>query len=410
MKVLVSAYACEPGKGSEPGVGWNWVCQIARFHEVWVITRASNREAIEAALVERPMPNVHWNYFDLPHWARFWKKGNRGVHLYYYLWQAGVYWVARKLLQDVQFDLVHHVTIANYWMPSYLALLPPPFVLGPVGGGESAPSAFWFSFSTYGKLYETFRSLARRLGQLDPFVRLAARRAALVLATTDQTEERIRALDCRRIVRQSQGALPSEEIEQLGRIPPRSSSPFRVVSIGNLLHLKGFELGLEAFAQFLHEFPASEYWLIGGGKERNRLERVARKLGVSGKVTFWGFLPRPAALAKLAECDVLMHPALHDSSGWASLEAMAAGRPVICLDLGGPALQVTEQTGIKVPAISPRQVVGDLAAALTQLARNPAARLRLGRAAQLRVRETLTWDYKGEWINSIYLETKSASK
>ena len=54
MKVLVSAYACEPGKGSEPGVGWQWVRQIARFHDTWVITRANNREKIEADLLQRP--------------------------------------------------------------------------------------------------------------------------------------------------------------------------------------------------------------------------------------------------------------------------------------------------------------------------------------------------------------------
>jgi len=53
-KVLVSAYACEPGKGSEPEVGWQWVHQIARFHEVWVITRANNRLQIEESLYKAP--------------------------------------------------------------------------------------------------------------------------------------------------------------------------------------------------------------------------------------------------------------------------------------------------------------------------------------------------------------------
>ena len=59
MKVLLSAYACEPNKGSEPGTGWNWLKQIARFNEIWVITRANNRESIESALENEPMPNVH---------------------------------------------------------------------------------------------------------------------------------------------------------------------------------------------------------------------------------------------------------------------------------------------------------------------------------------------------------------
>jgi hypothetical protein len=43
LKVLVSAYACEPNRGSEPEVGWQWIQQLARFYEVWIITRANNR-------------------------------------------------------------------------------------------------------------------------------------------------------------------------------------------------------------------------------------------------------------------------------------------------------------------------------------------------------------------------------
>ncbi|MGB8801257.1 MAG: hypothetical protein WCC97_11250, partial [Candidatus Acidiferrales bacterium] len=62
LKILLSAYACEPDKGSEPGVGWNHVKQAARFHDVWVLTRSNNRASIERALATEPMPNVHWIY------------------------------------------------------------------------------------------------------------------------------------------------------------------------------------------------------------------------------------------------------------------------------------------------------------------------------------------------------------
>ena len=113
MRVIASAYACEPEKGSEPGVGWNWARQIARFHEVWVITRKNNRAAIEAALAKEAVSNVHWVYFDLPRWASFWKKNRRGVHLYYYLWQIGAYLRVRKLHREFCFQLAHHLTFAN---------------------------------------------------------------------------------------------------------------------------------------------------------------------------------------------------------------------------------------------------------------------------------------------------------
>jgi len=408
LRVLVSAYACEPDKGSEPAVGWNWVRQIARFHEVWVITRANNREPIEQALAKEPMPNVHWVYFDLPRWARSWKKGQRGIRLYYRLWQIGAYWVAKKLLRSVRLDLAHHVTFVNYWMPSFLPLLPLPFVWGPVGGGESAPRAFWWSFSLRGKIYELARDLARKLSELDPFLRLAARRAAIAFATTCETEKRLRALGCQRVTLLSQVALPEEEIEFLEGFVDRGSNPFRLLSIGNLLHLKGFELSLKAFGEFERGFPTSEYWVIGDGPERNRLERLARTLGVADKVAFWGALPRGQVLEKFAQCDVLVHPSLHDSGGSVCLEAMAAGRPVICLDLGGPALQVTDETGIKVPAISPEQAVTSLAQALSRLATDSALRVRLGTAGRQTVKDYFGWDEKGQFLATIYEEVKKA--
>src|SRR5512141_2006914 len=131
MHVLLSVYACQPGKGSEAGVGWNWVRQMARFHEVWAITRTSNASAILEAVAADPMPNVHWIFFDLPRWARFWKRGERGLRPYYYMWQIGAYRLARRLHAQVHFDLVHHVTFVNYWLPSFMALLPVPFIWGP---------------------------------------------------------------------------------------------------------------------------------------------------------------------------------------------------------------------------------------------------------------------------------------
>jgi glycosyltransferase involved in cell wall biosynthesis len=197
-------------------------------------------------------------------------------------------------------------------------------------------------------------------------------------------------------------ALNEEEIERLRCHPVVRTGAFRLLSLGRLLHWKGFELALRAFAQFQREFPASEYWLIGDGPERKSLESLAREFGVAGKVIFWGEMTRRDVLQKLAECDVLLHPSLHDSGGFVSVEAMAAGRPVICLDLGGLALQVTEQTGIKAPAVTPEQVVAELARALDRLARDPSLRHRMGRAARARVDLEFNWKKKGEYLANIY--------
>ncbi len=404
MKLLLSAYACEPGRGSEPGIGWNCVRQAARFHDVWVLTHEEGRQGINTALASEALPRVRFVHLDLPPWALFWKKGRRGAQLHYYLWQLAAYFVGRRLHREVGFDLIHHVTLQKYWMPSLLALLPVPFIWGPVGGGESAPSAFWRSFSLRGKIFELARDLGRKIGECDPFVRLTARRAALGLATTEETARRMRKLGCRRVSVRSGVGLPQKEMRGLSSMALRASSPFRVISIGNLFHWKGFDLGLRAFAEIQPQLPGSEYWIVGEGPEEKRLRTLARKLGVAESVIFWGRLPRAQAMEKLAGCRVLVHPSLHDSGGWVCLEAMAAGRPVVCLDVGGPALHVTDETGIRVPALSPSQSVGGLAQALCRLATDSGLCTRMGSAGQQRVKDHFEWDEKGRRMETTYEE------
>ena len=403
MRVLISAYACRPGWGSEPGVGWNVTRELVKHHEVWLITRADNRPMIEAELLAHPVAQLHVVYYDLPRWARWWKKEQRGVQLHYYLWQVGAYWVARKLHRSVNFDLVHHVTYVRYWSPSFVALLPAPFIWGPVGGGESAPKAFWQDFSLRGKTYETLRDLARWLGEHDPFLQLTAQRTTIALATTEDTAQRLQKLDVSNVQVFSQVGLAKEEITFFAQHTTQNSSQVKFISIGRLLHWKGFHLGLRAFAQA--QLPEAEYWIVGDGPEGPQLQVLAEELGIASQVKFWGQLPRDETLCRLGQCHVLVHPSLHDSGGSVCLEAMAVGQPVICLDLGGPATQVIEETGFKVAAHTPEQAVRDLAEAMIRLAKEPELRVRMGQAGQKRVSEVYDWEAKSRFLTQLYQET-----
>ncbi|MGB9404600.1 MAG: glycosyltransferase [Candidatus Acidiferrales bacterium] len=381
--------------------------QSARFHEAWVITRTNNRPAIEKALAADPVANIHWIYCDIPRWLSFWKKGMRGARLYYYLWQIVALRSAWKHHQRIKFDIVHHVTFGNYWQPTFMHFLPAPFMWGPVAGGESAPPNFLCSFGLRGCIYEILRACARRFAELDPFVRRAARRAGVVIATTEQTASRLRRLGCTNVSLLCGIGMPGRELDELRTIPYRDAKPFRVLSAGRLLHWKGVEFALRAFGRFHAKFPEAEYWLVGEGPERRKLDQLTRELGLEKVVRFLGPLPRTEALAKYLDCDVLLFPSFHESGGWVCLEAMAAGRPVICLDLGGPGLQVTPDTGIKVSAVTPDQVVADLSCALERLASDPAHCRRLGARGRARVARKFSWESKGEHFAELYAHLAS---
>ena len=409
MKVLISAYSCEPGKGSEREVGWNVAREAANHHQVWVITRPDeSKAAIEAELARHPVPNLRFVYFTLPFWQDSLRWGQSGaMQIHYYLWQIQAYFVARRLHRDLHFDLVHHVTFVKYSTPSFLSLLPIPFIFGPVGGGESTPPGFEQNFGPKAKLYEGARATYRWISEQDPFVRLTIRRSQSIRATTDDTAKRLYKLGAQQVkVAPAIGLLP-EQLHHLGQYPLLKAAPMRFISIGRLLHWKGFHLGLKAFAQA--NLPDAEYWVVGDGPERAALKAQVAEAGIASQVTFWGQLSRPDTLDKLGQCHTLVHPSLHDSGGGVCLEAMAAGRPVVCLDLGGPALQVTKETGFKVAAHSPEQAIAEMAVAMASLAGDAEQRSRMGKAGRQRVNDRFSWAVVSKQLNTLYQTTAASS-
>jgi len=408
LTVLMSAYACEPGRGSEEGVGWNLAKEMARHHQVWVITRANNRATIDQELARDPEPNLHFVYYDLPRWARWWKRGDMGVQLYYYLWQIGALNAGRRLTAAVSFDVAHHVTFGKYWAPTFLALLPIPFVWGPVGGGDSAPWSFWRGLSRRGMVYEAVRAAARWVGEHDPLVRRTARRAAVTIATTRATAERARKLGASNVREFSHVGLSASEMDLLGRSAQRGNDRVRFISIGVLHAWKGFHLGLRAFA--VADVPDSEYWIIGSGPEAPNLRSLAKDLGITARVQFIAFHPngRRDTLQRLAQCHVLVHPSLHESGGTVCVEAMASRVVVVCLDIGGPALQVTAETGVKIAVSSPSQAVRDIAEAMRRLGASSELRRQITVAARKRAESEYSWTGRAAHLNRFYAEAVGA--
>ncbi|MDB4535014.1 hypothetical protein N9197_00950, partial [Akkermansiaceae bacterium] len=100
--ILLSAYGCEPHKGSEGGVGWNWALQLAKGSEVHVVTREARRPAVEAFLNEHGLANPKFIYVELPQWTLKFKETNLGMNIYYMFWQLVCWWKCRSLVDELE--------------------------------------------------------------------------------------------------------------------------------------------------------------------------------------------------------------------------------------------------------------------------------------------------------------------
>ena len=411
LKILYSAYACSPEKGSEPGIGWNVSKRMAQNHEVWVVTCKRNQKDIENYLVKHSIPNLHFVYFDIPLLSLGVSPHRLYNQMYYYLWHLLLYGVVSSLHRKHQFDLIHHITWGRYWMPNSLSFLPIPFIWGPVAGGESAPKTFEKDFSLTGLFHERMRKVFRWLGEHDPFVRTTAKRSVAVLASTQMTLEGIKRIGAGHgILFSPQVGITRDEVAHLGRLQlPPVGSPFRLISIGRLVYWKGVHLSLKAFA--LSGVENSELWIIGDGPERENLVNLATQLGVIDRVKFVGWLPRAEAWSELEKCHIFLHPCLRNLVTTAYLEAMAARRPVISIDAHSNSEHpCSHEMGLRVAGQSPAILVEQFAEAIQALSKNEALCLSLGEAEREYVEQKFIWDQKVTRFESVYANAIQARK
>jgi glycosyltransferase involved in cell wall biosynthesis len=367
VRVLVSAYACEPGKGSEPEAGWMWSLAAAREHDVVVLTRANNRPPIEAALAGEEGRRPSFVYLDLPAWARFWKRGPLGVRLYYVAWQVLAARAARRLQRERGFDVVHHLTFANLWLPALACLAGPPFVLGPVGGGQAVPRALYPAIGVRGVALELLLLGAKRLARFSPLTRTAWRRAAVILVNNEETRQALpRRHRVKAILRPH--ACVGKEVTRVERPTGRKTSD--ALYAGRLHRFKGISLAIRA----IEELPEWQLIVAGTGPDERRLRRLAERSRAADRIHFVGWLRRDELWQRLARSCAFVFPSLKEGSPFAVVEAEALGVPVVALDVSGAAA-LARRPGSTIALVEPRsplETAEGLAEALRGVVTRPA--------------------------------------
>jgi len=332
VKILLSAYACEPNRGSEPGVGWNWALEIAqRGHEVIVITRSNNKKLIDNANYDRE--RITFLYHDFPGYLIKLKK-IIGVNLYYVLWQITLLSKIRKF-KKMDIDVIHHITFGVFRNISYLPFfMNKPFIFGPVGGGEFSPKNLTKVFSVKYRIFEFIRLTLNLVTYYSPIYRLFLKKTVLIVCKTPQTLEyippkyRIKTMLSLEI-----GVKQMAEVQAFPNVRNRDMKT--LLYVGRFLYLKGIELILETYKIVVEKDPELKLIFIGEGPEIHFIRDFSEKFGLKNLVIV-EWLDKQKLDQYYAMSSLLLFPSLHDSSGNVVLEALSFGLPVVSLDVGGP--------------------------------------------------------------------------
>ena len=393
LKIFVSAYACEPNLGSEIGVGWHWVLEMSKYFDLWVLTRESNRHTIEPWIAKHPAyKDIHWLYYDWPKWARWWKKGLRGVRTYYNLWQICSDRIVKRTMQENDIKVFHHLTYGNaLWKVSRYGQKQF-FIWGPVGGLETIPKDYSRYYSWKSRIIEMVRRRMAALSAWNPDFRERCRNADLILCKTAFTQQYVPqayAKKTRLFTDVAADCIPSHT-------QPKERDYTAFISVGRLDAWRGFDLIIEAMEAAVQENDRIHLTILGEGPDRERLEHLIKKKALDKHISMPGKVTMAAYKRQLGDADVVINAALKEGAVTVSFDAMAMGKPLICLDTTGYTRYFTDDYAILIARAGRKEVIGNIKDGMIRLTRLEERRV-LGRNA-LDAARRFSWEKHGRDI------------
>ncbi len=360
MNILLTAYKLEAGLGSEDASGYEALKHLVKLgHRVTLITRVNNAEKIRK---ESDFAQVRIIGLDVPKWLAFYKKGGRGIILYYYLWQIAVGLRVRSLYKKNKFDILHNYNFHTDWAPHFFPKKAA-IVWGPVMHHQSIP----FSFFDGTSLGDYFKDRARTFFKnifwhLDPFLKLAVRKSnAIVYANKNL------APPFRQVSEKTHTVLmPGSSDEFLSA--PSISDTFNVLFVGRFVALKGVLTCLQIYSAFLKHNPhlKTSMTLIGSGPLENRVHEEIVRLNLQDNVEIVSWIDRSELKSHYHAASLFLFPSF-EAQGLVVSEAMSASLPTITISGTGPA-SVAGESSITVEYTNYASFIGDAANAVSLIA------------------------------------------
>jgi glycosyltransferase involved in cell wall biosynthesis len=408
LKVLASAHAFSPIRGSEFAIGWDYVRAISSQHKVWVLTKSTEKEEIEQYLHRHPdmMPNVTVHYVSWVHRSIPFPLELVTTYFRHRYWHWRAYRLAHALDAQIDFDLVHQITCTGYREPGYLWKLGKPFVWGPIGGLTFFPLKFldavplsWRPFFLLKNLSVAWSMyVARR-------PRRAIAAATAIFAATSNVARRLLSLCGRDAPISCEVSAPDLGARQPTRRAPGEA--LRIVWSGTCEPRKALNIVLLALEQLKRSSVDWRLIVVGGGPLLAAWKALASNFGLAERCSFLGTISRAEVLSVMESGHCFVQPSLYDATTSVLVEALALGLPVICLDHMGFSDVVNQECGIKIELKTLSQVIREFAEAFEFIERDEDRRFRMAIAAQ-KTAQQLTWKQKAVFINELYSQVLPA--
>ena len=406
LKVLINAYACSPGIGSEPGMAWNWVKNLAKFCELYIITEGEFRERIEAVVPTLEQGgNMHFYYNPVSDEIRkmCWNQGDWRFYKYYRQWQWKTYLMAKDICETEKIDVLHQLNMIGFREPGYLWKLSKengvPFVWGPIGGLKQFPTAYLKGSGLKMQLFMRLKNFLN-IWQLKHEKRVdeALKTAKLLISSIPDSYRALKKYKgLESMVIPETGCFLSDDIST----DRFDDEEFHIMWVGKFDFRKQLPLALQAVA--LAKNPKLKLDVYGCGfvGQVEMAKRMGEELGISQQVIWHGNQKNDVIMEAMRKAQLFFFTSVNEDTSTVVLEAVSNRLPVVCFNACGMSAVIDDSVGRKIALSHPSQSAHDFARILNELESNRALLKHLSENCKQRQMD-LSWEVKARMVVEEY--------
>lgn len=405
LNILVNAYAVSPNWGSEQGLGWNWVINLAKYCHLDVITEGEWHDDIEIALKDLPQrSNLKFHYLPVSEKIRkmCWNQGDWRFYWHYEKWQRRALEKAREICANKHIDVLHQLNMIGFREPGYLWKIENiPFVWGPIGGMELMPLAYLHGASWKQRIFNKVKNQINKYQYSHSRrVRKAIERSSALVSAVKGVRDVLSSIyDRNSFLINETGIALSNDAPSKTFTP--SVSPLKIIWVGKLDFRKQLPLALRSV--IATEKRDIELHVCGAGSEiaLEKMWSIAEAGNITSQLNYHGVVPHDKMIEMMKQSDLMLFTSIMEATSTVVLEALSVGLPVICFNTCGFGPIVKDFAGITVELSDLNKSVNEFAYQILKVYNNREILKEIS-SRIIANRDAFTWDSKARKILDIY--------
>lgn len=374
MKVLINAYAISPNHGSELGVGWKWVTELAKYCQVFVITESEFEIEIKEALEYLPQKeNLKFYFNDIGVIARAmcWNQGDYRFYWFYRNWQKETFKIAEEISSKNSIDLIHQLNMIGYREPGYLWKLKDiPFVWGPVGGFNFMPTSFMMELGLNKAFFYAFKNSLNYVQAISNIrVKRAVHRSDMIFSASHSTQNSILKFFNKKSILFNETGCEVASKKSMVLQRKSFSEKMKIIWVGRFIPTKMLGLALKSIAKCKTK-ENFEFHIVGEGVHPDVMlknKKMAVDLNIE-EICFWhGKVERSRVDELMQSSDLMFFTSVVEATSTVVFEALSNDLPILCFDTCGHGKVVNENVGVKIPLENPQKAIQKFSKSLDYL-------------------------------------------